>query len=103
VERNDNCTEKRSTTKHTGIEKEQVGQWRKDWPPFKQYYLPQLLLISDEFEITQLNRTRKIGASLPRDFYASEESHPVMYLEDASICSPRMPNMAIGKLTKILW
>jgi hypothetical protein len=29
--------------------------------PFKQNYLPQVLLISDEFEIPQLNRTRKYG------------------------------------------
>jgi hypothetical protein len=40
--------------------KEHVGRWRKNLP-FKQNYLPQVLLISDEFEIPQLNRTRKYG------------------------------------------
>jgi hypothetical protein len=33
--------------------KEHVGRWRKNWLPFKQNYLPQVLLISDEFEIPQ--------------------------------------------------
>jgi hypothetical protein len=56
-------TENRSTTKHTGIQ-EHVVRWRKNWLPFKQNYLPQVLLISDEFEIPQLNRTKKIWALL---------------------------------------
>jgi predicted alpha/beta superfamily hydrolase len=60
-----------------------VGRWRKNWLPFKQSYLPQVLLISDEFEIPQLNRTRKIWALLPHDYDTSKESYPVMYLQDA--------------------
>jgi predicted alpha/beta superfamily hydrolase len=48
----------------------------------KQNYLPQVLL-SDEFEIPQLNRTRKIWALLPHDYDDSEERYPVMYLQDA--------------------
>ena len=51
--------------------------------PFKQNYLPQVLLISDEFEIPQLNKTRKIWALLPHDYDNSSESYPVMYLQDA--------------------
>jgi hypothetical protein len=46
---------------------EHVGRWRKR-TTFKQNYLPQVLLISDEFEIPQLNRTRKIWALLPHDY-----------------------------------
>jgi predicted alpha/beta superfamily hydrolase len=78
-----NRTENRSTKKHTGIQKEHVGRWRKNWLPFKQNYLPQVLLISDEFEIPQLNKTRKIWALLPHDYDTSEERYPVMYLQDA--------------------
>jgi hypothetical protein len=61
IDSNGNRTENRSTTKHTGIQEEHVGRWRKNWLPFKQNYLPQVLLISDEFEIPQLNRTKKYG------------------------------------------
>ena len=78
-----NRTENRSTFLHTGIQKEHVARWRKNWLPFKQNYLPQVLLISDEFEIPQLNKTRKIWALLPHDYDNSSESYPVMYLQDA--------------------
>ncbi|WP_233579268.1 alpha/beta hydrolase [Flavobacterium sp. LS1R10] len=78
-----NRTENRSTLAHTGIQKEHVERWRKNWLPFKQSFLPQVQLISDEFEIPQLNKTRKIWALLPHDYDKSSESYPVMYLQDA--------------------
>jgi predicted alpha/beta superfamily hydrolase len=76
-------TENRMTNNHTGIQKEHVQRWRKNWLPFKPNFLPQIQLISDEFEIPQLNKTRKIWALLPHDYDASNESYPVMYLHDA--------------------
>lgn len=78
-----NRTENRSTKKHSGIQNEFVARWRKNWLPFKPNYLPQVLLISDEFEIPQLNKTRKIWALLPHDYDKSDERYPVMYLQDA--------------------
>lgn len=78
-----NRTENRATTKNSGILNEYVARWRKNWLPFKQSFLPQVLLISDEFEIPQLNKTRKIWALLPHDYDSSTESYPVMYLQDA--------------------
>nr|WP_314896747.1 alpha/beta hydrolase-fold protein [uncultured Flavobacterium sp.] len=78
-----NRTENRSTRNHTGIQKEYVARWRKNWLPFKQSFLPQVQLISDEFIIPQLNKTRKIWALLPHDYDNSNESYPVMYLQDA--------------------
>jgi predicted alpha/beta superfamily hydrolase len=83
IDANGNRTENRSTTKHSGIQDEFVARWRKNWLPFKQSFLPQVLLISDEFEIPQLNKTRKIWALLPHDYDNSSESYPVMYLQDA--------------------
>jgi predicted alpha/beta superfamily hydrolase len=78
-----NRTENRSTHNHTGIQKEHVARWRKNWLPFKQSFLPQVQLISDVFVIPQLNKTRKIWALLPHDYDSSSESYPVMYLQDA--------------------
>jgi hypothetical protein len=78
-----NRTENRYTKKHNGIQKEHVGRWRRDWLPFKQMFLPQLMLISDAFEIPELNKTRKIWALLPHDYDSSDESYPVMFLQDA--------------------
>jgi predicted alpha/beta superfamily hydrolase len=78
-----NPTENRSITQFSGVQNEYVPKWRKNWLPFKQLYLPQVLLISDEFEIPQLNKTRKIWALLPHDYDNSTERYPVMYLQDA--------------------
>lgn len=83
IDEHGNRTENRFTKMHTGIQKEHVARWRKNWLPFKQSFLPQVMLISDEFKIPQLNKTRKIWALLPHDYDKTEERYPVMYLQDA--------------------
>ena len=60
-----------------------VPRWRKNWLPFQAEHLPKIHLISEEFEIPQLNKTRKIWALLPHDYDTSEECYPVLYLQDA--------------------
>jgi predicted alpha/beta superfamily hydrolase len=62
---------------------EKVAKWRKNWLPYRPSQLPKIHLISEEFEIPQLNKTRKIWALLPHDYDTSEESYPVLYLQDA--------------------
>lgn len=83
IDANGERTENRSTKQHTGIQKEHVFRWRRNWLPFKPNFLPQIQLISDGFEIPQLNTTRKVWALLPHDYDYSKESYPVMYLQDA--------------------
>lgn len=83
IDTDGNPTLNRSITNFSGIQNEYVPKWRKNWLPFKQSYLPQVLLISDEFEIPQLNKTRKIWALLPHDYDKSIERYPVLYLQDA--------------------
>lgn len=78
-----NRTENRSTKNFSGVKNDYVAKWRRNWLPFKQSYLPQVLLISDEFEIPQLNKTRKVWALLPHDYDSTNETYPVMYLQDA--------------------
>ena len=83
IDSHGNRTENRSTLAYTGVQNEHVARWRKNWLPYKQSYLPQVQLISDEFKIPQLNKIRKIWALLPHDYDNSSESYPVMYLQDA--------------------
>lgn len=83
IDKYGNRTENRSCKQNSGIRKEHVAKWRKNWLPFKADFLPQVKLISEEFEIPQLNKTRKIWALLPHDYDDSSESYPVMYLQDA--------------------
>ena len=78
-----NRTENRSCTPDSGLVKEHVQNWRKNWLPFKPDFLPQIHLISDEFEMPQLNKKRRVWALLPYDYDSSEEAYPVLYLHDA--------------------
>ncbi len=83
IDKYGNRTENRVCGQNSGVRKEQVHKWRKNWMPFKPNFLPQVKLISDEFEIPQLNKTRKIWALLPHDYDTSDEKYPVLYLQDA--------------------
>jgi len=78
-----NRTENRKTQLKTGIVNEKVLKWRRNWMPFKPNFLPKIQLISEKFEIPQLNKTRKIWALLPYDYETSNERYPVLYLQDA--------------------
>ena len=83
IDKYGNRTENRQCNQNNGVRKEYVAKWRKNWLPFKPNFLPQVKLISDEFEIPQLNKKRKIWALLPHDYDASEDQYPVLYLQDA--------------------
>ncbi len=83
IDKYGNRTENRVCQQNFGVRKEHVDKWRKNWLPFKPNFLPQVKLISDEFQIPQLNKKRKIWALLPHDYDNSSENYPVLYLQDA--------------------
>jgi predicted alpha/beta superfamily hydrolase len=83
IDKYGNRTENRSCKQNAGVRKEHVDKWRKNWLPFKPNFLPKVQLISEAFEIPQLNKKRKIWALLPHDYDSSTETYPVMYLQDA--------------------
>lgn len=60
-----------------------VPKWRNNWAPFKSGFFPVVDLISENFEIPQLNKTRKVWALLPYDYDRSQKRYPVLYLQDA--------------------
>ena len=78
-----NRTENRLCKQHNGVRREHVDKWRKNWLPFKSKFLPKVHLISEEFEIPQLNKTRRVWALLPHDYETTTEHYPVLYLQDA--------------------
>mgnify|MGYP005853737495 FL=1 len=43
---------------------------------------PIIKVIEENYEIPQLNATRKISALLPSDYYETDKSYPVLYLQD---------------------
>lgn len=83
IDKYGNRTENRICKEHNGVRKEHVDKWRKNWLPFKANFLPKVHLISEEFEIPQLNKTRRVWALLPHDYEESNNTYPVLYLQDA--------------------
>lgn len=59
-----------------------VPLWRKNGAAFDPKFLPNITVISENFEIPQLIKTRRIAALLPHDYYDSDKSYPVLYLQD---------------------
>lgn len=78
-----NITPNRKVTKSTGEASDIVKKWRLNWGPFKDEFFPIIEIISEKFYIPQLDRYRKVWALLPYDYYISNKSYPVLYLQDA--------------------
>lgn len=45
-------------------------------------YQPIIEILEEEYEIPQLNRTRRISVLLPHNYYSSQKHYPVLYLHD---------------------
>ncbi len=78
-----NITPNRKVPKCLGKTKDVVQNWRFNWGPFKKEFYPIAEIISEEFYIPQLERSRKVWALLPYDYYISGKRYPVLYLQDA--------------------
>ncbi|WP_340201486.1 alpha/beta hydrolase-fold protein [Ascidiimonas sp. W6] len=83
IDRYGNITKNRKATVSKGFVEEVVEKWRVNWAPFKKVFFPIVELVSEAFEMPQLNRSRKVWALLPYDYYESDKSYPVLYLQDA--------------------
>lgn len=83
IDRFGNRTPNRHWNDEESTRTEKVAKWRKNWLPYRPSQLPKIHLISEEFEIPQLNKKRKIWALLPHDYETSAEHYPVLYLQDA--------------------
>ncbi|RIV26989.1 carbohydrate esterase [Fibrisoma montanum] len=63
------------------IERNHVPHWRWYGQPFNPEHKPKL--ISDDFQLPQLNTTRRVNVLLPHDYEANpEKRYPVLYMHD---------------------
>ena len=65
-----------------GIIEDSVPRWRDSGLEYHPKYLPQIRIISEEFEIPQLVKTRRIAALLPYNYDETDKRYPVLYLQD---------------------
>lgn len=83
LDQDGNITPNRKVDKSATETQDTVAKWRLNWGPFKKEFFPIVEVISEKFYIPQLDRYRKVWALLPFDYYTSEKSYPVLYLQDA--------------------
>ncbi len=59
-----------------------VPRWLKKGLAYDPAFLPEIQVISEQFEIPQLIKTRRIAALLPYNYRENEKRYPVLYLQD---------------------
>lgn len=75
-------TSNRKCRKSKGWRKDIVKHWRHKFKSYKSKFRPIIEIISEHFEIPQLDRTRRVSVLLPHDYHKSQKSYPVLYLQD---------------------
>ncbi len=61
-----------------------IAGWKDDYPEKPKPYTasPQVSIIDTAFYIPQLHSTRRIWLYLPRNYYQSTQTYPVLYMQD---------------------
>ncbi len=77
-----NTRHNRRLQTHSGRITAHVPRWRNMGLAYKPEFLPKIEVISENFEIPQLIKTRRIAALLPHNYYESNRRYPVLYLQD---------------------
>ena len=72
----------RKITSESKIIKDYVPRWRKNSLMYNPSFLPEKVVVSENFEIPQLIKTRRITALLPHNYKDSDKNYPVLYLQD---------------------
>ncbi|MEA5459672.1 alpha/beta hydrolase-fold protein [Arcicella sp. LKC2W] len=78
-----NPTGNRVAKNKTGVFHDFVPHWRLDGENLSENLMPEVRLISDEFEIPQLGKKRAVYILLPHNYEKSTKRYPVIYLQDA--------------------
>jgi predicted alpha/beta superfamily hydrolase len=79
---NGNATPNRITRRRVGTRRDFVPHWRTDGRAFDEKMVPEVRLVSGEFDIPQLSRKRKVSVLLPYNYDKSTKRYPVLYLQD---------------------
>jgi predicted alpha/beta superfamily hydrolase len=75
-------TANRVIEKKDGIVRDNVNRWRNNGLEYKPQLLPKGKIITNEFEIPQLGKKRRVSILLPHDYDSTNKFYPVLYLQD---------------------
>ncbi len=59
-----------------------VPRWRVNGLDYPVDKLPKIEILSEEFEVPQLIKTRRISVLLPHNYHETDRHYPVLYLQD---------------------
>lgn len=82
LDHNGNKVYNRTIANPSGVIRDEVPRWLYDGQVYKKEFLPIPHILSENFEIPQLIKTRRIAALLPHDYHQSNKRYPVLYLQD---------------------
>jgi predicted alpha/beta superfamily hydrolase len=75
-------TNNRLLDKNTPFISDFVPRWRKTGLDYDPSFLPKGKVITNEFDIPQLQRKRRISILLPYNYEKTDKKYPVIYLQD---------------------
>jgi predicted alpha/beta superfamily hydrolase len=65
-----------------GTVTDHVPHWRREALAYQEAFLPKIEVITEDFQIPSIVRTRRVAALLPHDYYETDKHYPVLYLQD---------------------
>jgi predicted alpha/beta superfamily hydrolase len=75
-------TKNRYLSRAQGVVSDFVPRWRKGGIEYDPAFLPHGKVITNDFEMPQLHKQRRVSILLPYDYDASSKRYPVLYLQD---------------------
>lgn len=69
-------------TREQDVQSDSVDRWLVDGLSYNPDFLPKIEILTEDFKIPELIKTRRIAALLPCDYYESDKRYPVLYLQD---------------------
>lgn len=77
-----NPAAKRVVHELEGVVQDKVSMWQYKGLEYKPELLPKIEVLTEEFDMPESIRTRRIAVLLPHDYEQSDKKYPVLYLQD---------------------
>lgn len=73
---------RRVDTASQAVVEDRVEKWMRQGRFYEPEYLPHPRIISEEFDMPEMIKTRRVSVLLPHDYDRTDKHYPVLYLQD---------------------
>lgn len=77
-----NETKNRIVENPSGRVTDYVNHWKDNGAIYSDAFYPIIELVDDDFLIPQLNKSRRVRVVLPYNYYQTDKTYPVIYMQD---------------------